>query len=93
VSHAKHGWPKTSFDDENNNRYQANAPLVVWCGRCRQLLPADEAWAKIAAWVDAEAERILLGKIQNWAGRQVTVVGARRDARGRIELEFEETPR
>lgn len=83
-----HGWPVSSFDEENSNRYQPNAPLVVYCGLCGKIVPGDEVWAEIASGGDEFQERILLAKINRWRDREVLITAIKADFRGRIELEF-----
>lgn len=89
MSHQRHGWAKASTLDENNNRYQPGAPLVVWCGRCKTLVPADEEWAKLAAGGVASEEEILLAKVRRWAGRSVAITSIGRNLRGRLEITYE----
>ena len=90
MSHEDHGWTKTSFEDENNNRYQAGAPLVVLCGRCSRILAADDEWARFAAGGDDAIEKMLLAKIHKWDDKNIVIDRVIRDPRGRIELEWKE---
>ncbi len=80
---------KLPMNEKNNNRYQADAPLIVYCPRCKAPFPADLKWVERAEAEDPDPQGYMRRKIARFTGKKVTIRSLGSDPRGRLEVDWE----